>query len=237
MTIDFGAAQYEVGEGFPWIEGWHLDPHLELSFWDSSLHFQRGDKETRQWERLHVILLEGRLRSADVDLRPKRLMGGLLHFESGSLGFSFLRAFHIRQILQLGPPPAWDAWKIDVMRKQEERDGQPKEEEPQPVPPPNYRGWTIFGLEIVQSARTLLSFTLMAFGAAAEGRPGWATLTFLGPTRVTFSRFNYLHQGLLSRIEEISLRQIVPGRTAYRISFVGESFIEIEARGCAAIES
>jgi hypothetical protein len=70
VTIDFGAAQYEVGEGFPSIEGWHLDPHLELSFWDSSLHFQRGDKETRQLERLHVVLFEGRLRSADVDLCP-----------------------------------------------------------------------------------------------------------------------------------------------------------------------
>ena len=55
-------------------------------------------------------------------------MGGLLRFESGSLGFSFLRAFHIRQILQLGPPPRLDAWKIDAMRKQEERTAQPKEE-------------------------------------------------------------------------------------------------------------
>jgi hypothetical protein len=47
MAIDFSAALYEVGEGFPVIESWHLDPHLELSFWDSSLHFQRGNKETR----------------------------------------------------------------------------------------------------------------------------------------------------------------------------------------------
>ena len=48
MTIDFGLVQhYEVGQGFPSIEGWHLDAHLELSFWDSSLHFQRGNKETR----------------------------------------------------------------------------------------------------------------------------------------------------------------------------------------------
>jgi hypothetical protein len=70
MTIEFGAAQYEVGGGFPSIEGCHLDPHLELSFWSSFLHFQRGNKETRQLERLHVILYEGRLRSADVELRP-----------------------------------------------------------------------------------------------------------------------------------------------------------------------
>jgi len=118
MTIDFGLVQhYEVGQGFPSIEGWHLDAHLELSFWDSFLHFQRGNKETRQLERLHVILHEGRLRSADVDLRPKRLMGGLLHFESGSLGFSFLRAFHIRQTMQLGPPPILDARFVDAMRK------------------------------------------------------------------------------------------------------------------------
>jgi hypothetical protein len=141
-------------------------------------------------------------------------MGGLLRFESGSLGFSFLRAFHIREILQLGPPPALDARNMGAMRKQEERTAQPKEEEPQPVPPLNYRGWTIFGLEIVQAGSPLLSFTLMVFGAPAEGRPGWAKLGFLGPTRVIFSRFNYLHQGLLSRIEEISLRQIVPGRRA-----------------------
>jgi hypothetical protein len=76
----------------------------------------------------------------------------------------------------------------------------------------------------------------MAFVAAAEGRPGWAKLTFFGPARVIFSRFSYLHHGLLSRIEEISLRRIVPGKTAYSISFAGESFIEIEARGCAGIE-
>jgi len=130
MSIDFGAARYEIGEGFPSVAGWHLDPYLELSFRDSSLHFQRGDKETWKLEQLHVILYQGRLRSADVELRPlysptqiafprviggefteetdrggKKLMSGLLRFESGSLGFSFLRAFHVRRMTQLGPPP------------------------------------------------------------------------------------------------------------------------------------
>ena len=197
MTIDFGLVQhYEVGQGFPSIEGWHLDAHLELSFWDSFLHFQRGNKETRQLERLHVILHEGRLRSADVDLRPlyaptqiafprvisgdfaeetdrggKKLMGGLLRFESGSLGISFLRVFHIRRSLQLGPPPELHPRFIDAMAKDEERTGQPQQGEPPPVAPLNYQGWSIVGLGI--SASDLLSFTLMAFGAVPKtGRIG-----------------------------------------------------------------
>jgi hypothetical protein len=160
-------------------------------------------------------------------------MGGLLRFESGSLGFSFLRAFHIRQILQLGPPPALDARMMDAMQRQEERDRRPRDEELQPVAPLNYQGWTIFGLGLVGGE--LLSFNLMAHGAASEGQPHRAKLIFLRPTRAIFSRFNYLHQGLVSRIEEISLRQIDVTRTAYRFSFAGESFIEIDARGCAAI--
>jgi hypothetical protein len=53
---------------------------------------------------------------------------------------------------------------------------------------------------------------------------------------VIFSRFNYLHQGLVSRIKGISLRYIELGRTDYRFTFAGESFIEIEARSCSTIE-
>jgi len=120
------------------------------------------------------------------------------------------------------------------MRKQEERAGRSQEGEPQPVAPLPYRGWSISDLGI--SGSDLLSFKLMDFGAPAEGRSHRAKLIFSMPTRVIFSRFNHLHQGLVSRIEEISLRQIDPGKTAYRFSFAGESFTEIEAQGCAAIE-
>ena len=100
--------------------------------------------------------------------------------------------------------------------------------------PLNYHGWTIFGLGLVGG--DLLSFNLMAHGVAAEGRPHRAKLIFSRPTRAIFSRSNYLHQGRLSRIEEISHREIDGPRTAYHFYFTGGSFIEIEARGCAAIE-